>query len=73
MKKLIKKIKGYLPVTRKQYKKDLERVITTIGGLEQSDAQHSQMEMNLIRNMSEIENKRNTKSTDKKGKDPSYA
>lgn len=64
MKKLIEKLKAYLPVTKKVYEKDIKNLIIALQGLSQSEAQHSQMEMNLIQKLNSLQQ---TKSTpDKK-------
>jgi len=67
MKKLIEKLKGYLPISRKAYMEDLTNIVTVIQGLKQAEAQHSQIESNLIQHLNALQNK--TMPTDKKKKD----
>jgi len=50
-KKYIKLLKGYLPVSRKEYMKDLLVIKKIVQGLIQAEAQHAQIEANLIKHM----------------------
>jgi hypothetical protein len=66
---LIKKLKEYLPITRKIYKEDMKNFFIIINGIKQSEAQHSQMEMNLIQQLDSLKSKK--PSSDSKEKNPS--
>lgn len=69
MRKLIKKLSGYLPIFRKDYKKDLQCIIEILKGIRQADIQHTQMESNLLKAVTNLQREResgNKKSKDKK-------
>jgi len=73
-KKIIDFLRGFLPVSRKTYMKDLQNTITVLDGLIQSEAQHSQLEMNLMANVEALKQNAQQKQT-KNGKntrDPAY-
>ena len=64
--KLIEKLKLYLPVSRKAYAEDMSKLAVVIQGLTQSEAQHSQMEMNIIQQLNSSKSK--TPESDKEKK-----
>lgn len=52
---LLKRIGRLWPfVLKTNYLRDMERVYLVLRGLSQSEAQHSQIEMNLLRNVSAL-------------------
>lgn len=71
MKKLIEKLKGYLPVTRKLYKKDHDAIMLVLDGLKQTDVYHTQMENNLLENMKRLQVPTPTKKQNGKS-DPAF-
>jgi len=67
MGKLIEKFLGCLPVLRREYKKDLENIILILKGIRQADIQHTQMESNLLKAVTNMQTEKKSKS--KKNKD----
>lgn len=54
MKKWIKRLKGYLPISKREYDLGLVKLQKIIHGILQAEAQHSQMEMNIIKHMNTL-------------------
>lgn len=52
--KLIEKLKGHLPISRKEYLENLAKLNIVIQGLKQSEAQHTQIELNLIQHINAL-------------------
>ncbi|GAF77169.1 unnamed protein product [marine sediment metagenome] len=57
IKKLLNKIKGFLPMRRKQFEKFVKDVLVVIDGLITTDKQHTQIEAGLIKEIGELKDK----------------
>jgi len=68
MNKIIDKLLGYLPVSRKTYQRDMENLMIVIKGLQQTEIQHAQIEMNLLQNINALQAKKG-KNNNEKSKD----
>jgi len=67
MQKTLKKLRRLLPISRHQYEKDFAAINLVIDGLIEADANHSQIEMNLIKEIHKSESAEPAKAASKKG------
>lgn len=67
MKKLIKWIKDYMPISRKQHFETMKKITDVLQGLIQSELQHAQVEMNMGQQLALLtgQNPPNSKQTEK--------
>lgn len=70
--KLIKWIKEYLPISRKEHNKSLRKITTVLKAITQADEQHSQLEMSLVQNMNALQAKKPGEKTIVPKDDPAY-
>ena len=70
---MLKKLISLLPVSRRKYIKDLEKVMIVINGLMEAEANHCQIEMSLMQQsqVNRMKKEANKKSTTN-GTDPSF-
>jgi len=70
---MLKKLIDLLPISRRRYIKDLEKVMIVIDGLTEAEANHCQIEMSLIQQsqVNKIKRPANKKNTTN-GRDPAF-
>ena len=75
MGKILNWIKLRLPISKKEYLEFITNINEIISGLIQEDKQHSQIEMNLIKNMDSLtlaNQTKKAKSINRKEMDPAF-
>lgn len=72
MLKLIRWVKKYLPISRKEYYAGQKKVVLALQAVAQADEQHGQIEMSLVQNMNAIQKGNKGKKPPVPQFDPAY-
>jgi len=71
MRKMLRKLIEYLPISRRKHAKSVEEINKVIAGLVESDANHCQIELSIIQQLEKKPLTQPSKST-KNDIDPSF-
>lgn len=69
---MLKKLISYLPVSRKKYAEGLNNIAKVIDGLIEADANHSQIELSIIKQLQINKEVKSEPKSTKNGKDPAF-
>jgi len=68
MTKILKRIKGYLPVSRREHLEAIKNIKIILDGFQVAETQHSRIEQKLITDMLSLKQVKTTKRKQAKGK-----